>query len=86
MRDWITVVKVAKYREPQTPPKAVITVTTLGYAKKEKVVYRSGAQQNDLVCITGNLGAAYMGLQLLEREKRGLADVLGNSPSEFYRN
>ena len=47
----------------------VITVTTLGYAKKEKVVYRSGAQQNDLVCITGNLGAAYMGLQLLEREK-----------------
>lgn len=36
----------------------VITVTTLGYAKKEKVVYRSGAQQNDLVCITGNLGAA----------------------------
>ena len=45
----------------------VITVTTLGYAKKEKVVYRSGAQQNDLVCITGNLGAAYMGLQLLER-------------------
>ena len=43
----------------------VITVTTLGYAKKEKIVYRSGAQQNDLVCITGNLGAAYMGLQLL---------------------
>ena len=53
----------------------VITVTTLGYAKKEKIVYRSGAQQNDLVCITGNLGAAYMGLQLLEREKRVLADV-----------
>ena len=58
----------------------VITVTTLGYAKKEKVVYRSGAQQNDLVCITGNLGAAYMGLQLLEREKRVLADVENPEP------
>lgn len=46
----------------------VVTVTTLGHAKKEKVVYRGGAQQNDLICITGNLGAAYMGLQLLERE------------------
>ena len=58
----------------------VITVTSLGYAKKEKVVYRSGAQQNDLVCITGNLGAAYMGLQLLEREKRVLADVENPEP------
>ena len=58
----------------------VITVTTLGYAKKEKIVYRSGAQQNDLVCITGNLGAAYMGLQLLEREKRVLADVENPEP------
>ena len=58
----------------------VITVTTLGYAKKEKIVYRSGAQQNDLVCISGNLGAAYMGLQLLEREKRVLADVENPEP------
>ena len=58
----------------------VITVTTLGYAKKEKIVYRSGAQQNDLVCITGNLGAAYMGLQLLEREKRVLANVENPEP------
>ena len=53
----------------------VITVTTLGYAKKEKIVYRSGAQQNDLVCITGNLGAAYMGLQLLDLSD-GLASDL----------
>ena len=53
----------------------VVNVTTLGHAEKKKVVYRSGARQNDLICITGNLGAAYMGLQLLEREKRVLADV-----------
>lgn len=53
----------------------VISVTTLGHAAKEAIVYRSGAQQHDLVCITGSLGAAYMGLQLLEREKRVLAGV-----------
>ncbi|MEI3554508.1 MAG: thiamine-phosphate kinase [Alistipes senegalensis] len=54
----------------------VVNVTTLGHAEKKKVVYRSGArQENDLICITGNLGAAYMGLQLLEREKRVLADM-----------
>lgn len=52
-----------------------ITATMLGTAPKERVVYRSGAQQNDLICLTGNLGAAYMGLQLLEREKRVLHDV-----------
>ena len=44
------------------------------------MVYRSGARQNDLICITGNLGAAYMGLQLLEREKRVLADVENPEP------
>lgn len=47
-----------------------ISVTTLGTVEKSRVVYRSGAQQNDLICITGDLGAAYMGLHLLEREKR----------------
>ena len=58
----------------------VVNVTTLGHAEKKKVVYRSGARQNDLICITGNLGAAYMGLQLLEREKRVLADVENPAP------
>ena len=58
----------------------VVNVTTLGHAEKKKVVYRSGARQNDLICITGNLGAAYMGLQLLEREKRVLADVENPEP------
>lgn len=46
-----------------------ISITAIGEAKAEDVVLRSGAQPNDLVCVSGNLGAAYMGLQLLEREK-----------------
>ncbi|MEG0808286.1 MAG: thiamine-phosphate kinase [Alistipes sp.] len=58
----------------------VITITTLGHAKPEKIVYRKGAQLNDLICITGNLGAAYMGLQLLERERRVLSDVENPEP------
>lgn len=53
----------------------VISVTALGHAPKERIVYRSGAQQHDLICLTGNLGAAFMGLRLLEREKRVLGGV-----------
>lgn len=49
-----------------------ISITVIGSVAKDKIVYRSGAQLNDLVCITGDLGAAYMGLHLLEREKRVL--------------
>jgi len=45
-----------------------ICITAIGAAPKGKIVYRSGAQENDLVCVTGDLGAAFMGLQLLERE------------------
>ncbi|WP_423820086.1 thiamine-phosphate kinase [Salinimicrobium sp. TIG7-5_MAKvit] len=48
----------------------VISVTALGAAKEEEVVYRSGAKENDLLVVTGDLGAAYMGLQVLEREKQ----------------
>ncbi len=48
----------------------VVSVTALGTAAKETIAYRSGAKQNDLICITGDLGSAYMGLHLLEREKR----------------
>lgn len=58
----------------------VISVTALGHAKKEDIVRRNGAQQNDLICITGNLGAAYMGLRLLERERRVLNDVRDPQP------
>ena len=46
-----------------------ISITCIGEARKEDVVYRNGAQNTDLICVSGDLGAAYMGLQLLEREK-----------------
>lgn len=46
-----------------------ISVTAIGEAKPEEVVYRNGAGLNDLVCVSGDLGAAYMGLQVLSREK-----------------
>ncbi len=58
----------------------VIGVTAIGRAQKSKVAYRGGAKPNDLICITGNLGAAYMGLHLLEREKRVLAGVDNPQP------
>ena len=46
-----------------------ISITCIGEARKEDIVYRNGAHDTDLVCVSGDLGAAYMGLQLLEREK-----------------
>ena len=46
-----------------------ISITCIGEARKEDIVYRNGAKNTDLVCVSGDLGAAYMGLQLLEREK-----------------
>jgi thiamine-monophosphate kinase len=45
-----------------------ISITAIGSANKDDIVYRSGARINDVLCVTGNLGAAFMGLQLLERE------------------
>ncbi|MDI9339357.1 MAG: thiamine-phosphate kinase [Sediminibacterium sp.] len=47
----------------------VISITAIGSAKKEDIVYRSGAKEGDLLCVSGDLGGAYMGLQILEREK-----------------
>lgn len=47
-----------------------ISITCIGEAQAEDIVYRSGAKDTDLICVSGNLGAAYMGLQLMEREKR----------------
>lgn len=47
----------------------VISVTAIGDADPDCIVYRSGAHDTDLICVSGDLGAAYMGLQLLEREK-----------------
>ena len=46
-----------------------ISITCIGNATNEEIVYRSGAKETDLICVSGDLGAAYMGLQLLEREK-----------------
>jgi len=46
-----------------------ISITCIGEADEEKIVYRNGAKETDLICVTGDLGSAYMGLQLLEREK-----------------
>ena len=46
-----------------------ISITCLGIANAKDIVYRNGAKLNDLICVSGNLGTAYMGLQLLEREK-----------------
>ena len=47
-----------------------IGVTAVGRAGKENIVKRSGAKPNDLICVTGDFGAAFMGLQLLERERK----------------
>lgn len=47
-----------------------ISITCIGEVEKDKIVYRSGAKDTDLICVSGDLGAAYMGLQLLEREKK----------------
>lgn len=48
----------------------IISITVLGEATADEIVYRSGAKVNDLLVVTGDLGAAYMGLQVLEREKQ----------------
>ncbi|MBR4047723.1 MAG: thiamine-phosphate kinase [Bacteroides sp.] len=49
-----------------------ISITCIGEGEKGKIVYRNGAKETDLICVSGDLGAAYMGLQLLEREKVAL--------------
>lgn len=48
----------------------IISVSVFGKVKKDKIAYRNTAKPNDLLCVTGDLGGAYMGLQLLEREKQ----------------
>ena len=54
----------------------LISITCIGEGEKGKIVYRNGAKDTDLICVSGDLGAAYMGLQLLEREKA----ISKNSP------
>ncbi len=53
-----------------SPKGLTISVTAVGEALPERIAYRSGARVGDLICITGHLGAAYLGLQILEREKQ----------------
>ena len=57
-----------------------LSVTAIGEVSKDKIVYRSGAREHDLVCVTGDLGSAYLGLKLLDREKRVLEGVKNPQP------
>jgi thiamine-monophosphate kinase len=58
----------------------IISVTAIGEVAPEKFVTRSGAKANDLICVSGDLGAAYLGLQLLEREKKIFLESPGIQP------
>lgn len=57
-----------------------VSITAIGEVEKDKVVYRNGAKLNDLICVSGDLGAAFMGLQLLEREKQIFKEHPGVQP------
>ena len=57
-----------------------ISITCIGEGEADKIVYRNGAKENDLICVSGDLGAAYMGLQLLEREKCAFAGQTDFTP------
>lgn len=58
----------------------IVNVTALGMADESDLTYRSGAKDNDLICVSGDLGAAYLGLQLLEREKKVFTESKGGQP------
>ncbi len=60
----------------------VVSVTCLGEVAGDDIVYRGGASKNDLVCVSGNLGAAFMGLHLLEREKHAFSG--GGTPQPDF--
>ncbi|MEF9923909.1 MAG: thiamine-phosphate kinase [Muribaculaceae bacterium] len=57
----------------------IISVTCIGEGIKDTIVYRNGAKDTDIICVSGDLGAAYMGLQLLEREK-----LVGKGNTDFH--
>ena len=60
-----------------------ISITCIGDVERGKAVYRNGAHETDLICVSGDLGAAYMGLQLLEREKLALKDAGNDVQPDF---
>ena len=57
-----------------------ISITAIGHASEKDIVFRDSASINDIICVTGDLGAAYLGLQLLEREKKIFSEVPGAQP------
>ena len=63
-----------------------ISITCLGVAKEKDIVYRNGAKLNDLICVSGNLGTAYMGLQLLERERIAMSASLNGANGDAPLN
>ena len=63
-----------------SPRGMTISVTAIGTVQEEKITYRSGAKKGDILCVTGNLGGAYLGLQILEREKQLYMDNPGIQP------
>lgn len=69
-----------------SPKGLCISVTAIGYQEKEKIAYRNTAKVGDLLCVTGNLGAAYLGLQLLEREKQIYLSNPGVQPDLEQQN
>jgi thiamine-monophosphate kinase len=70
-----------------SPSGLILNVAILGQAARDKVVKRSGAKPTDIVCVTGDLGAAYLGLQVLEREKEVFLSNPDNQPDlEKYQH
>ena len=63
----------------------ILSITAIGTAKEEDIVYRNGAKPNDLIVVTGDIGSAYMGLQVLEREKQVFL-VNPNNQKVFEKN
>jgi thiamine-monophosphate kinase len=59
----------------------IISITVIGNVKKNKIAYRSGAKSGDIICVTGDLGSAFMGLQILEREKQVFLTDPGMQPA-----
>ena len=68
------------------PKGLFISVTAIGQGEKDKITYRNGARVGDLICISGNVGAAYLGLQLLEREKQVYLSNPGVQPDLEEQN
>lgn len=64
-----------------SPKGMTISITAIGQGERERLSYRNGAKVGDLICITGDLGGAYLGLQLLEREKRIWKENPGVQPN-----